>query len=137
MTPFLHLNKYKNAGLLIIRLGLGVLFIYHGLPKLWGGPPRWEHLGEAMGLIGIHFFPVFWGLMCAVTETLGGLLIIAGLAFRPACLLLVFNLLIAAMFTYKVDASFAATTHAIEDAIIFAGLFFIGPGSISLDKTWD
>jgi uncharacterized membrane protein YphA (DoxX/SURF4 family) len=33
-----QLGKYKNFGLLILRVGLGVMFIYHGLQKLLGGP---------------------------------------------------------------------------------------------------
>ena len=128
-------GKYKNTGLLLIRIGLGILFIYHGLPKLIGGPVRWEKLGSATGSVGIHFFPLVWGLLCAITETFGGVLIIVGLAFRPVCLLLVINLLIAAIFTYHVSGSFGDATHAIEDAVMFAGLFFVGPGSYSVDRS--
>src|SRR6516225_4823675 len=100
-----------------------------------GGPEKWERLGKAAGYLGIHFLPVFWGLMCAVTETFGGILVIVGLAFRRACLLLVVNLLVAAIFTYRISGSFGDATHAIEDAIMFAGLFIIGPGSYSVDKS--
>ena len=135
MTLFKGLGQYKNFGLLILRIGLGILLIYHGLPKLIGGPARWEHLGTAIGYLGIHFLPVFWGLMCALTETFGGILVIVGLAFRPACLLLVINLVVAAVFTYKVSGSFGDATHAIEDAIMFAGLLFIGPGTYSVEKS--
>ena len=60
------LGKYKDLGLLLIRVGLGIIFIYHGLPKLIAGPIRWEKLGNAAGAVGIHFLPTFWGLMCAV-----------------------------------------------------------------------
>jgi putative oxidoreductase len=134
MTLFKNLGKYKNLGLLIIRIGLGILFIYHGLPKLLGGPARWEHLGTAAGYIGLHFLPVLWGFLCAIIETFGGILVIVGLAFRPVCLLLVINLLVAAIFTYRISGSFGDATHAIEDAITFAGLLFVGPGSYSVDK---
>src|ERR1700753_480185 len=96
------LNRYKNLGLLILRIGLGILFIYHGLPKLLGGPENWEKLGTAAGAVGIHFLPIFWGFLCAVTETIGGILVVVGLAFRPACLLMTVNLIVAAAFTYKV-----------------------------------
>lgn len=130
-----RLGKYKDLGLLIIRVGLGILFIYHGLPKLIGGPVRWERLGTAAGSVGIHFLPVFWGLMCALTETLGGVFVLVGLAFRPVCILLVINLIVAALFTYHVSGSFGDATHAIEDAVVFAGLVFVGPGKYSVDKT--
>jgi putative oxidoreductase len=134
MAFFSGLSKYKDYGLLIIRVGLGILFIYHGFPKLFGGPSRWEGLGAATGSVGIHFFPMFWGLVAAITETAGGFLLILGLAFRPVCLLLVINLIVAALFTFSVSGSLGDATHAIEDAITFAGLFLIGPGKYSLDK---
>jgi putative oxidoreductase len=130
-----NFGKYKNFGLLIIRVGLGILFIYHGLPKLIGGPVRWEKLGAAAGSVGIHFLPMLWGFLCAITETLGGVLVIVGLAFRPVCLLMVINLIIAAAFTFRLSGNFGDATHAIEDAITFAGLFFLGPGSYSVDKS--
>jgi putative oxidoreductase len=129
------IGRYKNLGLLIIRVGLGILFIYHGLPKLLGGPEKWEKLGAAAGAVGIHFLPMFWGFLCAVTEAIGGVFIIVGLAFRPVCLLMAINLIVAAAFTYKLSGDFGDSTHAIEDAIVFAGLVFIGPGSYSVDKS--
>jgi putative oxidoreductase len=85
--------------------------------------------------VGIHFLPILWGFVCAITETFGGVLVIVGLAFRPVCLLLVINLIIAALFTYHMSGSFGDATHAIEDAITFAGLFFLGAGSYSVDKS--
>jgi len=134
MVLLSNLDKYRNYGLLIIRAGLGVMFIYHGFPKLSGGPEKWLHLGAAMGYLGIHFLPVLWGLLSAITETIGGILVILGLVFRPVCLLLVINLLVAAVFTFGVSGSFGDANHAIEDAIMFAGLFFTGPGPYSIDE---
>jgi putative oxidoreductase len=134
MKLFDNFDKYKNHGLLIIRIGLGILFIYHGFPKLFGGPVKWERLGSAMGYLGIHFLPMLWGFLSAISETVGGLLVIIGLAFRPVCIPIVINLVVAAIFTFAISGNFGDATHAIEDAIVFAGLFFIGPGQYSIDK---
>jgi putative oxidoreductase len=134
MALFSNLGNYKNFGLLVIRLGLGAMFIYHGLPKLTGGIKTWEELGTATGYIGIHFWPAFWGLLSAMTETFGGFLLIIGLAFRPVCLLLVINLVVAAFAQYVPHHDLGAAAHAIEDAITFAGLLFVGPGKYSMDK---
>jgi putative oxidoreductase len=133
MALFGNLGNYKNFGLLIIRVGLGIMFIYHGLPKLLGGPHKWEGLGTATGAVGVHFLPMIWGLLSACTETFGGFLLILGLAFRPVCLLLVINLVVAAIFTYG-QGGLSDAAHAIEDAIMFAGLLFLGPGKYSVDK---
>nr|WP_199157388.1 DoxX family protein [Pedobacter sp. ASV2] len=134
MAIFDSLGKYRNTGLLLIRLGLGVMFIIHGFPKIAGGVPGWEGLGGSMKLIGINFFPVFWGFMAAATETFGGFLLIVGLFFRPACLLLLFTMVIAALVHFSKGDGIGGASHAIELGIVFIGLTFIGPGKYSVDK---
>jgi putative oxidoreductase len=134
MAIFENLGNYKNFGLLIIRIGLGVLFIWHGVPKLAGGPDHWEKIGGAMKTVGISFAPAFWGFMAAIIETFGGLLLMIGLAFRPVCLLLFLNLIVAALMHFSKGDGLQGAAHAIEDAIMFLGLLFIGPGIYSVDK---
>ena len=134
MAIFGNLGNYKNLGLLLIRIGLGIMFIYHGVPKLAGGPELWGKLGGAMKGVGISFAPAFWGFMAAATETFGGLLLIIGLAFRPVCILLIINLMIAALMHLGKGDGLQGAAHAIEDAIMFLGLLFIGPGIYSIDK---
>jgi putative oxidoreductase len=134
MAIFENLGNYKNFGLLIIRIGLGVLFIWHGVPKLAGGPDHWEKIGGAMKVVGISYAPAFWGFMAAIIETFGGLLLMIGLAFRPVCLLLVLNLIVAALMHFSKGDGLQGASHAIEDAIMFLGLIFIGPGLYSIDK---
>ena len=134
MAIFENLSNYKNLGLLIIRIGLGAMFIYHGVPKLAGGPEHWEKIGSAMKAVGIGFAPAFWGFMAAATETFGGLLLVIGLAFRPVCVLLVINLMVAALMHLGKGDGLQGAAHAIEDAIMFLGLLFIGPGVYSIDK---
>ncbi|MFC3364595.1 DoxX family membrane protein [Pedobacter fastidiosus] len=57
-----NLGKYRNTGLLLLRIGIGILFIIHGFPKLAGGPSGWTGLGGSMKVIGIDFLPIFWAL---------------------------------------------------------------------------
>lgn len=129
-----NLGKYRNTGLLLIRIGLGVMFIIHGFPKLAGGPDGWTGLGGSMKVIGINFLPVFWGFMAAVSETFGGFLLIVGLFFRPALILLIFTMIIAALVHFGKGDGLDGASHAIELAIVFFGLIFIGPGKYSVDK---
>ncbi|MBM3401005.1 MAG: DoxX family protein [Bacteroidetes bacterium] len=128
------LSKYRNTGLLIIRIGLGILFMFHGYPKLLGGPEQWEAIGGAMKNLGITFAPAVWGLIAGLTETFGGFLILLGLAFRPVCVLLTFNLMVAALMHLKAGEDFMAASQAIETGCMFFGLLFIGPGKYSVDK---
>ncbi len=129
-----NLGKYKNTGLLIIRAGLGVMFMFHGYPKLLGGPEKWEALGGAMKNLGIDFFPLGWGLMAAAAETFGGFLILIGLAFRPATLLLTITMIVAATQHLSKGDGLGVASHALEAAVVFIGLTFIGPGKYSVDK---
>lgn len=125
-------NKYINVGLLIIRLCFGIVMIVHGLPKLMGGVERWEKLGGSMANLGITFYPVFWGFMAAITETFGGLLLLAGFAFQPVCILLAFTMLVASIRHLAAGDGLAVASHALELCILFVGLMFTGAGAYSL-----
>jgi len=128
----------KNFGLLLLRIGIGAMFIMHGYPKLIGGPDKWESLGAAMGNIGVHFAPVAWGFMAALAESVGGLLLVFGIMFRPVCFLLMFTMIVAATTAFERDntvvENIMAASHPIKNAILFLSLLFIGPGNYRLQK---
>lgn len=125
-------SKSSDIGLLIIRIGLGIMFIIHGFPKISGGPAMWERLGQAMGSIGITFFPVLWGLAATLSEFLGGFLLIFGFFFRPACGFLAFTMAIATIMLASQKAGFSSVSHPGELFVVFLGLFLIGPGKYRL-----
>ena len=134
MAILSNLGKYKNTGLLIIRVGLGIMFMFHGYPKLLGGPDNWTAVGNAMKHTGVTFFPVGWGFLAAATETFGGFLVLLGLAFRPATLLLAITMIVASIMHLKTGDGLNGASHAVEAAIVFIGLTIIGPGKYSVDK---
>lgn len=134
MALFSQLGRYTGTGLFIMRVGLGAMMILHGLPKLEGGPETWEKLGLAMGNLNIHFLPTFWGFMCAITETVGGLFCILGLWFRLVSLMMVINLSVAALSHFAAGEGIKGASHAMELAFAFAGLVFLGAGRYSVDK---
>ena len=128
------LNKYKDTGLLVLRIGIGCMFIYHGFPKIFGGPQMWTNVGlMAMPGLGIKFAPAFWGFMAAFSEFAGGILIILGLFFRPACVLLLITMAVATH-TQLTTSGMLAASQPIEDGILFLSLIIIGPGKYSLDE---
>jgi putative oxidoreductase len=124
----------KNTGILLLRIGIGIMFILHGWPKMAGDPEKWEMIGKTMSLVGIKFLPVFWGFMAAFAETVGGVLLMLGLFFRPACALLLITMLVATLRHVLGDDGFGGYSHALESSILFFSLIFIGPGKYSLDK---
>lgn len=128
------LNKYRDFGLLILRIGLGAMFIFHGAPKMFGGPERWEAVGRTMAIFGIAFLPVFWGFLAAFAEFIGGILLIFGLFFRPVCLMLTLTMAVASASHFNRGQGLRGAAHAIENGIVFLSLIFVGPGKYSLDE---
>jgi putative oxidoreductase len=131
---FHHFDKYRDTGLLILRVGIGIMFMYHGFPKLTAGPELWTNLGGALSNLGIGFAPTFFGFMAALSEFAGGLLLLLGLFTRPACFFLFITMVVAALMHLTGGDSFGEASHAIEAAILFVSLIFIGPGKYSLDE---
>ncbi len=128
------LTRYRDAGLLCLRLGIGVMFILHGWPKLMAGPETWTRLGGAMANYGITWAPSFWGFMAALAEAGGGVCLILGWMMRPACVLLLVTMIVAATHHLAKGDGIGGASHAIEAGILFASLLLIGPGRYSLDR---
>lgn len=127
-------NKNLDIGLLLVRVGMGIIFLFHGFPKITGGVEYWDGLGKAMGFIGIHVFPAFWGFMAAVAEFGGGLCLIFGIFFRTAMGMMFFTMFMATIFHLGSGDGFSIYAHALEDAILFLALLFTGPGIYSLQQ---
>src|SRR5260370_32135108 len=78
------LNSLQPFGLLILRIGLGVIFLYHGYPKL-------AHLrggAQMQSFFVEHGLPGYFLYVAGVIETFGGGLLFLGFFKRPAELLL-------------------------------------------------
>jgi len=122
-------SRFRDLGLLILRIGIGAMFVGHGLPKMIGGPTRWAELGEAVGNLGVHVGPpAVWGFLAAISELLGGILLATGVLFRPACLFLLGTMLVATITHVSKGHDFDQTSHAAEMTVLFLSLLFIGPG---------
>ncbi len=124
------LNRYRDAGLLILRVGLGLSFMIHGFPKLLGGPALWQSLGQKAGF---DFLPTFFGLAAGLTEFAGGLLLALGLLFRPTLFFLLLVMIGALVGHVRAGAGYALLSHPIEIGIVLLSFFLIGPGRFSAD----
>jgi len=124
-------DKYRDLGLLILRVGFGLAFFwYHGYPKLSGGPQTWTAIGDAISNVGITFGYSFWGLLAALAESVGGLLFAAGLLFRPACVAILVVMVMATIEQF--GRPMPQPEHALKNAFVVAGMFLVGPGRYSL-----
>ncbi len=126
-------NSFLHIGLLILRIGIGTMFIIHGFPKIAGGAEKWQMLGMSMSHIGIDFYPQLWGFAAAFAEFVGGILLVFGLFARVASFLLFSTMLVATIHHLSQGDSFLVYSHALEAAILFFSLTFIGAGDYSFD----
>lgn len=126
--------KYKDFGLLLLRFGIGVMFILHGWGKLTGGPERWEALGGTMSFVGVTFAPAFFGFMAAFAEVFGGLFLLLGTFWRFSCFLLLCTMIVATAYHIGKGDPFPSLSHSIEAGILFLSLIFIGPGKYNLQS---
>ena len=125
-------SRWIDHGLLVLRVGIGGMFMAHGWPKLAGGAKGWAKLGGAMAHLGLDFWPTFWGFSAACAEFFGGMLVALGLLFRPALGMLVATMLVATTMHLRTGDGFLGASHAIESGILFVALLLIGPGRFAL-----
>jgi len=122
----------KDIGYLILRLGLGAIMARHGWPKIIGGTQMWTDVGGGMSVIGITFFPAFWGFCAAVAEFGGGICVALGILHRPACGLIVFTMLVAFLNGFGGTHTFNDWNHPAELGVAFFAMLLMGPGRFSL-----
>lgn len=130
------MKREKNlldAGLLLLRIGIGISIFFHGLPKIMAGPEMWTTIGGTMSNLGITFAPTFWGFMAAFAETVGGILFALGLFFRPAALLLIGTMVVALVMHFSQGDDFMKYGHALDLLIVFIAGLVTGPGNYSFD----
>ena len=85
-------------GILVLRLGVGIMFVAHGLQMAFGlfkGPGV---SGFAKMLTGLGFAPaVFWSYVASYTVLIAGFFLILGIQVRGAAALLLIFILTAAV----------------------------------------
>jgi len=129
------LAKYRETGLLIMRVGLGVLFIIITGPVLLSGPAHWASFGSAIRNLGLHTQFQFWGFLGALLGCVGGALMIFGLFFRLGVLLVFAITFVHLLGVIEGAGTLRPNLAAIELALTLTGLLFVGPGKYSVDKS--
>ncbi len=128
-----NFDRCRDWGLLVLRVGIGLMFVAHGLPLVTGGVQTWNHLGAALPIAGPPFFHTFMGFLAAMSEFGGGLLLVLGFFTRLAAFMMFFTMAVAFSMHLRHGDDFNTFSHAVEAGILFFSLIFIGPGKYSLD----
>jgi putative oxidoreductase len=124
-----------NAGLLVLRVVVGVTFLVHGLDKLVDLSSA-EQLFASLGIPA----PGLMAPFVAVTETVGGSLLIAGLATPLVSAALAIDMLVA-LLTAHIGEGFFAAEGGVELPLLLGGatvaIGLAGAGRFSLDASLD
>lgn len=127
-------GPWPDAGNFILRLGVGIAVTVHGWPMISGGAAAWERIGAAIaGAAGIHFWPVFWGFLFALSQTVGGALIAAGFLARPAALVLAILMGLAAVAVFHFSGgNFKEWSVPAEAALTCLAIAVMGTGRFAI-----
>jgi putative oxidoreductase len=121
-------ERARDAGLLFLRVSGGLFLLWvHGLPKLLDFSVQLQLIEDPFHL-GSHLT-----LMLAIfAEVVCPLLIVAGVLARLACVPILFVLLVALLVVHP-QWSVAEGQFGWLLLILFATVFFAGPGRLALN----
>jgi len=114
----------------VLRIGVGFLFLQHGIQKLFGLLGGVDGAGATVPLFSLYG-------AAGVLEFFGGLLVILGLLTRPVALLLTAQMVIAYFMAHAPQGGFPIQNGgelALVYAAVFAFLAGAGSGGWSLDR---
>lgn len=132
-APLTALNRYRHIGLFLLRVGMGLIFIVHGVSKLAGGTEVLTQVGSVVSNIGIDSGHAFFGFLAGTFEAVGGLLLVLGLFTRFAAIAITLVLLGAFVLHATNEDPVAVWLHPLKAFVVMVALFFTGPGRYSLD----
>jgi putative oxidoreductase len=124
-------NKKSDIALLLLRIGVGVIFIVAGWSKLTGIEGT---IGFFDGL-GIPL-PGIMAWVVAIVEFFGGIMVLLG-AYAKIPYLLLAIVMVVALLTTKLGGEFSAARLDLMLLLTTLALFLIGSGAYSVDNKLD
>jgi putative oxidoreductase len=125
------MENLKPLSLLLLRLGLGGIFMYHGYAKLFT-----NHSADAATFVRWGF-PSYFATISGSLEFFGGMLLVIGLLTRVAALLLAIEMGVGlARVTIPQSGIYAVTRYELPVMLCLAtfALATVGAGAVSLDR---
>lgn len=129
---------YPTWAPLPLRLALGIVFIAHGAQKVFGvwGGPGWAKFTAGTTPFGWMQPASFWMGAAALSELLGGLLVLLGLLTRLGALMIVPVMLVAVLGVHLSGGFFAPRgfEYAFVLLMLALALLITGGGRASVDE---
>lgn len=128
-----------EIAILLLRAFIGPCLIVHGLGKLGiVGPGSMQGFEGWLGSLGVPF-PAVQARLAMIAELVGGACLLLGVFYRPAALLCMVTLLVAAFIGhrgggYLITNSPPGNEYALNLAVICLVMALLGPGPFSLQS---
>lgn len=123
-----------DLALLVMRLMVGIVFVFHGSQKLFGLFGGYGITGTAgwMESLGIPL-PLVSATLAGAAEFFGGIALVTGVGQRLLAVPLAFTMLVAATTAHSgFDATSGGMEYPLTLAAVVAGLGLLGPGRFAL-----
>jgi putative oxidoreductase len=123
-------QNWASIGLLVLRLGIGFIFLWHGYGKIFGQPGMTAFSGMVGDMLGFPL-PTVFAWLAALTEFLGGMALILGLGVRFVAWPMAFVMIVALAGVKR----FGMPASDPDIALLFASvaLGLMGAGRYSID----
>lgn len=128
---FRGLFRHQDLGLFIYRIVIGLAIFMHGLAKLQSSNDVIASVGSAVSLLGIHSWYYEFGIVAALCEIIGGILVGIGLFSRLGSFMVCIVLAMAIWVQYS--TGFLHWIYPVEVGVGFLMIFIGGPGRYSID----
>ena len=131
------LNSLQPWGAFFLRLVLGAAMVYHGYDKVipaggfhthpFSALQHHSHYVVSLGM------PYWLGYVSALTEFVGGILILLGLLTRFAAFMIAVDMLFAILLVNR-HHGYAGSEYSLALFVIAIMLIFYGAGTLALDR---
>lgn len=132
------LNNLQPWGALVMRLVLGAAMIFHGYHKVV--PTGGFHGGNLFSAVERHSqyvaslgLPYWMGIVSALAEFGGGILLVLGLLTRFAALMVSINMLVVIVMVDR-HHGYSGSEYALALFAMALMLLFYGAGTCALDR---
>jgi putative oxidoreductase len=131
------LNSLQPWGVFLLRLILGLAMVSHGYGKVI--PPNGfhgntfaalNHHGHVVASLGL---PYWLGYVSALTEFVGGILILLGLFTRFSAFMIACNMLVAILLVTR-HHGYSGSEYTLALFAMAVMLLFTGAGVLALDR---
>ncbi len=140
MARTINYSAFQSLALLIIRLAIAMVFLYHGSQKLFGafGGPNYEQFAKFLAAKHVPM-PMESAILSGCAEFFGGLVFLVGTGLRLISIPLAFNMLVAVIMTAPngfsvTNKPYPGCEYPLTLLMVVIAMGLLGAGEYTLDR---